>query len=397
MAKIFGFNISRANAQSVTQQTPKYDSQIVHRVEFARPELPQIKEVKNKDWVEFGTDNLYPEKLLEYLNTSAIHNAIVMSKSKIVAGNDILFDGIKINDYLLTNNNPKVKAFYDNPTSNPYENLNDLVYKLSFDFQIFGAFALEVIWSTDFTTIAKINHIDVSKIRCGKLEDGEVKNYYYSKDWANWKKCGVNKIATFNPEDKENYNQLIYVRNWRSGMDYYGMPDYISALAYISIDSQMGQFHLANINNGFSPSMTVKFFKVPGSPEEADTIVRSIKNQFSGTKNSGKAMVFFSDGKELAPEITPINVTGLDKQYMQMADQVVQQIIAAHRVTTPMILGIAVPGKLGYSNELETSYKAFDKYVITPEQHILERVLNKIGNINQFGTVMSIEKLNPFA
>lgn len=393
--KIFGFNINRAAAPSIKQSTP--ESTIVHRVEFSRPELPSIKEVKNKDWIEFGADNLYPERLLEYLNTSAIHNAIVMSKAKIVAGNDVLFNGQKITEYLNTAPNPKVNHFYNNPSSNNYENLNDIVYKLSFDYQIFGAFALEVIWSTDFTQIAKINHIDVSKVRCGKMTEGEIKKFYFSKDWANYKKCGVSEIATFDPEDKEHYNQLIYVRNWRSGMDYYGMPDYISALAYISIDSQMGQFHLSNINNGFSPSMTLKFYKKPGSPEERDEIVRQINKQFSGTKNSGKAMIFFSDGKELAPDIDPINVTGLDKQYMQMAEQVVQQIIAAHRVTTPMILGIAVPGKLGYSNELEMSYKAFDKYVITPEQHVIERVLNKIGEINQLGTTMTLEKLNPFA
>ncbi len=373
----------------------------LENIEFSKIEMPSIKIERNKDWVSFGNDNCYPDKLIDYLNTSAIHNAIVLAKTVITSGKSVKFDGTSFTDYKDTVTNPlqqyNLNHFYNEPSGDD-TTLEDFIYLVSQDWQVFGSYAIEIIWSVDFTRIASFRHIDVSKIRLGKMDEyGEVECYYYCRDWKNPKKNPPVEIYAYDTDDKEHYRQLLYVHRTKPGLEYYGDPGYTSALTWIGVDSQMGQFHLSNINNGFSPSMSIKFYKKPGSPEEKEEIVRGIMKQFSGTRNAGKAMVFFSDGKELAPDVTPIDVANLDKQFLAVADQVVQQIISAHRVTSPMLMGIALPGKLGYSNELESAWKIFDSTVVSPDQKIITKTLNLLARNSGVDAQIEIEKLNPIA
>jgi len=351
---------------------------------YSRPELPLIVEKKNNEWVSYGANNLYPNDLLEYLNTSAIHAAIVQSKAKMQAGDGLKLN-IKDNRALTVDEEIVLKRLINHP--NKENTLEEVISQVALDYQIFGAYALEVIWNSTFTKISEIKYIPVKNIRSGKMKDGDVQEYYYSRDWSKVKQYKPIAIPTFNSNSRKEYekdssynkfNQLVYVKYNRSGLEYYGEPMYQSALAWIKIDSQIGLFHLSNIENGFNPSMTVKFFKKPGSPEEQQMIVNALNSQFQGARNTGKGMIFFSDGKELAPEVTPISVQNLDKQFITVAEQVVQQIISGHSVTSPMLVGVATPGKLGYSSELEKSYLIFDKTVIAPDRKAIEKTLNKL-------------------
>jgi hypothetical protein len=175
-------------------------------------------------------------------------------------------------------------------------------------------------------------------------------------------------------------------------MDYFGLPSYYSALKWIKADSLMGEYNLAAINNGFSPSIVFKFFKKP-TPEERRIIVEGIKGQHGGPKNAGKAIFLFSDGKELAPEVQTLDVTNLDNRLLQVADQIVQQIISGHRAY-PQLQGILVSGKLGLSNEMVQSWKIFDTMVIRPET---EFILQHFRNALRYNGIdkLEVKKLVP--
>ena len=47
---------------------------------FAAIELPIIKEVQSKDWVFFGEKNLYPARIIELYNSSAMHKTAIDAK-----------------------------------------------------------------------------------------------------------------------------------------------------------------------------------------------------------------------------------------------------------------------------------------------------------------------------
>lgn len=257
-----------------------------------------------------------------------------------------------------------------------------------------GAYAFEVIYNFNFSRILEMNHVEVQNIRSGKYVDGKIENYYYSDDWNKGTVKPIT-IAAFDPKNKKDHRQLIYRYEYSTGQSYYGKPSYQSALSWIKLDSEIGLFHLSNIENGFFPSIHMAYYKKPASKEEQNTILAMQKQQFKGADNAGKVITTFSDGKELAPEIKPLQVSDLDKQFIIIGETAVQQIISAHRVTSPMLLGVATPGKLGYSNELEPAMKIFENTVIAPERLLLQNDFNKIMQINAFSERIELKPFNP--
>ena len=73
------------------------------------------------------------------------------------------------------------------------------------------------------------------------------------------------------------------------------------------------------------------------------------------------------------PEITPIQVSNADKQYLALQELLVQNILTAHRVTSPMLMGIKNNTGLGSNvDELNSSANYFLNTVCKPDQdHIV--------------------------
>jgi hypothetical protein len=154
----------------------------------------------------------------------------------------------------------------------------------------------------------------------------------------------------------------------------------------------MAEYNLAAINNGFSPSIVFKFYKKP-SPEERRMNSEAIKAQHGGAKNAGKAIILYSDGKDLAPDIDTLDATNIDARLLQVADQIVQQIITAHRAFPPL-LGISTPGRLGLSQELLQSWEVFNSMVIKPERKLILDSFKQVLVYNGVARV-SIEEIVP--
>lgn len=372
------------NRQSKEVTTTISSADIVDVLKFKGIYIPTPKESKGKDWVLYGNNNSFPLDLISYRDSSSLHDSILESKTNLIAGNGFLFGETRelSNQYLL--DNWKSIQFH--------HKLDGIFWLVANDQETFGYSCFEVIYSMDRTKIADINWIDASRIACGKRDEyGEISSYYYSDNWADIIHCKPRKIDAFDPNG-EALRQLVFIKRVENNQDYYAKPNYFAALRWIQCDSLMGNYNLAAITNGFSPSIVFKFYKKP-TPEERRVIKEQIDAQFSGVNNAGKALTFFSDGKELAPDVDTLDVTNIDSRLLTVADQIVQQIITAHRAH-PQLLGIQTPGKLGYSNELLQSWEIFNTQVIKPERKLIldafKRVLIYNGIVN-----VSIEEITP--
>jgi len=334
---------------------------ILETINMRNIELPQPKEQKGYDWVLYGQHNQFPLDLLEYRNSSSLHDSIIESKTNLIAGEGFMFDTTRELSNQFIVNNWKLVPFW--------RKLDKIFWLVTRDQQTFGYSCFEIIYSMDRTRIVDMNWIDASRIASGKREEGgEVDCYYYSENWSNTKQYPPRKIEAYDPNG-EAVRQLVFIKREDNNMDYYSLPTYYSALRWIKADGLMAEYNLAAINNGFSPSIVFKFYKKP-SPEERRMNSEAIKAQHGGAKNAGKAIILYSDGKDLAPDIDTLDATNIDARLLQVADQIVQQIITAHRAH-PQLLGIQTPGKLGYSSELLQSWEIFDAMVIKPERKLL--------------------------
>ena len=334
------------------------------KISFRRATTPVFSEiVLRSPWVFYGESNLMPNYLLEQYNNCAIHKAVITSKV-----NQIVGDGI------VSLNNPMASI----NLLNGKENINEIGRKCALDLVLFGAFALNVIWSRDRESIAEIYHCDVSRLRMGKMnEDDEVEQYFYSPDWTNLKKYPPKEYPAFN-QNKGAASQIIYYKSYAPNTSYYAVPDYSGGLSSVEIDVEIKNFHKNNLRKGMMPSLFINFVNgIPGQ-EEQRTITRALEEQYGGTDNAGTAIISFNESKEQSPEVIQISPGGNDAYYQQIYDDINRSILSAHRVSSAELFGVATPGKLGGSDEITQHSEYFRKMVIQPYQNELLPVLSKI-------------------
>jgi len=366
------------------------------------PEVPKILEKRNVDYVFYGEDNLYPLQLFDLPFGSAIHNSIIKTKVKMTHGDGFLINGAKTKEESLSNYQSlpsAVKTDFDLIflNLNGTEPLLKITERLANDLQKYGAFCYEVVYNLDFTKIVTIKYVDVKYIRAGKInESGEIEFYYHSRDWTSVRKPGgaPKKIKAFDIDDREYCNQLVYEKI--GDLEYYGVPSYIGAITWIYTDFQMGLFHKSNLENGMNPGLALKFYKLPASENDRDDIMGNLKAQFKGAKNTGKHMVFFSDGKELAPDIQAIETSGLDKQLLLLAELCDKKILTGHQLTSPLLAGVSVSGQLGGNTELQTAFQIFDKVSMEADRNYLVNSINKIFAVNKTAVKLDILPFTPF-
>ena len=365
-------------------------------------EVPVVAEKPNIEWVYYGEHNLYPLQLHDLKYGSPIHNSILKTKAKMMAGDGLLYNGAKTkeeSETLYTGFPVNTKAEVDFLQSNkfggmPLENLQDA---LAQDYQDYGAYCYKIIFNKDFTKIAGIKYYKVENIRSGKEVDGKIKNYYYSKDWTKSKQGSFKPEVLWNydPKDREHIEQVIYRKIGND--DYYGITNYSGAINWVHIDFQMGIFHRSNIENGMNPGLHFKFYKTFANDEEEDRVREMVKKQWQGAMNAGKMIMTTSDGKDLAMDIQPIEVSGLDKQLLLLAELSDQKILTGHQLTTPMLAGITSNKGLGNTGtELETGYELFDGLSMASDRKVLRNDIQMWFDYNKTGVKVDINKFKPF-
>jgi hypothetical protein len=336
-------------------------------ISFRAATLPVFSEpLVRYPWVFYGESNLMPNYLLGQYNNCAIHKAVVTSKV-----NQIVGDGI------VSLNNPMASINLLNGS----ENINEIARKCALDLVLFGAYALNVIWTRDRKSIAEIYHCDVSRLRMGKMNvEDQIEKYYYSPDWTNIRKFPPEEYDAFHQE-KGKPSQIYYYKCYSPNTSYYAIPDYSGGLASIEIDVEIKNFHKNNLRKGMMPSLWVNFVNgIPGE-EEQRIITRALEEQYSGTDNAGGAIISFNESKEQSPEITQISPGGNSDYYQQIYDDINRSILSAHRVSSAELFGVATPGKLGGSDEITQHSEYFRKMVIQPYQNELLPTFNKLVSL----------------
>ena len=329
-------------------------------------------------FVNYGADNLFPQYLVDLFHSSATHNALSTTIAMMIFGEG--FDASSLEGRL---------AF-------DQWNLNNELRKACLDFKIQGGFALEVNWSLDRTTIANVSHLPFENIRSGFVNEDEiVETYYYSKDWSNKQEERV-EIHRFHKEMNIEFpTQILYVKPFSPGSFYYPKPDYIGSINYIELDKEIGVYHINNIKNGMSPSFSIHFKNGIPPQEERNRIRMDIERQLAGASNAGKFIVTYSDDPERKPDFEPFQLSDAHNQYQFLSEEVTSKIMVGHRVTSPQMFGVSVPGKLGGGGELAEASELFERNVIAPARQVVteavKTLLNASGIESQLVTLSSEE------
>ena len=114
--------------------------------------IPIVKEMRGRDYVVYGEDNLFPVTVIDLYNKSAIHRTALDS---IIAG--IIGNGINL--------------IGDNITNSKGETIDELFEKISFDFALFNGFSLNIIWNKEGNKIVEMYHLPFNNVRAGVIDE----------------------------------------------------------------------------------------------------------------------------------------------------------------------------------------------------------------------------------
>jgi hypothetical protein len=334
----------------------------------AAARLPMYVELNrtNEPFIRYGeSNNLYSTFQVYYQNVP-IHRACLNSKVYGVQG------------VSLKTEDPEHEQFI--AAVNPYEDLYTLYKKLVKDYVVLGSFSLQVIRSND-GGIAHFYHYPVDKVRSGKAgEDDIVREYYLSENWDRYRdpKYKPRRIPAFSIQNTEEPRQLYYYKDYDpNGQFYYAYPQYISAVPTLQLATEVINHHLTSIQGNLTPSMTLTLVGEIPPPETRQEIMDKLKLLYAGT-NGQKTFINFVESSEQKPQVdllTPVTTDGL---YNNINSQIQQNIITAHQITSPLLLGIRELGGNGLGNNKDEILISYNHFINTSCKPIQRTILAEL-------------------
>lgn len=330
---------------------------------FQMPDDSNLEDTK-LDIVKWGKNNLFPNFLNNIFYSSAYQSGIVRGKVNYIVGSGYQAQGedlLNFGDY----------------------SLQDILDAVCLDVELYNAFALRCM--RNVRGEKSYEHIDFDMLRLDKLGRG----WWYSEDWSQSKQSEehtkLRLIPNYDPNNEKQFDS-IYVAyaekpknkqtktSKQNQVHDYPQPQYIGALKSLMTDIEIQSFHLYNIINGMKVSGALNFSN--GEPANKSQFEEAVRDAITPSENSGGVMITYSDGDDRKVAWVPFTGDDLDKRYLILEKSVVQNIMSAHSVTSPMLFGIRVEGQLGGTTEMEDSFNIFVRTYVRNRQKFMEEHLN---------------------
>lgn len=340
---------------------------------------PTLVENKSRNWVMNGVRNEFYQTIIDRYNGSPTNAAVINSYVDLIYGRGLSSKNQVRNaaDWV------KLKTILK-----PKE-----LRKIISDFELFGEFSFQVTESKG-KELSSITHIPKQRVIPSiENEDEEIETYWYSKDWAKFQqpKNAPEEFEAFNGQKQ---SQCIYVgKPYKAGKNYFADPDYLAGLPYAEMEEEIANLYVNTIKNGLSAGYIIN---VPNglswSPETRDGFENAIKAKLTGSPNGGTFVLSFNGGEEATTvEAIPINAQ-VHKQWEYLTQEARQQVLTAHRVTSPMLFGIKDATGFGNNaDELDTAEAQLMKRVVAPKQNFILDALEEVLDV--YGINLSLEFL----
>jgi len=341
----------------------------VHVFNFESHKPPTSTESKRDNWVEFGDDNDYFQYLIDRYNNSTTNNSVINSINKLIYGRglDATDSNKKPNDYA------QMKMLFR----------PEVLKCVIADYKLLGQGYFQLIYNKAKNAIVRVEHIPAQLLRAEKCNDkGEITGYYYSDNWKETKKFPPKRIPAFGYGDKT--LELLCVRDYSVGQKYYSNVDYIGALAYATLEEEIADYLINDVQNGFSPTSVINFNNGVPDEEKQSLIASDVKRKLSGS-NGAKIVVAFNSDETKKTTIDSVPLNDAPAHYQYLSEESRGKILLGHSITSGLLFGI--PSANGFSSnadELKNASILFDNLVIRPKQY---RVLEALDEILAFNGV----------
>ena len=353
----------------------------LHVINLSTYNRPEISEDKRKDWVNYGTDNNYYQYLIDLFTNSTTNNAIIGGVSSMVYGKglDALDSSSKTEEYAA------MRSIFS----------NDCLRKVTLDLKLLGEASFQVTYQDK--KVYKAEHFPRQTLRAEKCnEEGQIEAYYYHPDWVNIKPSDKPKrIASFgfgNGKEPE----VKIAKRYISGFDYYAPVDYQGGLAYAELESEVSDYLINDVQNGFSGTKVVNFNNGIPDQDQQLSIKNDVMRKLTGSKGE-KVIIAFNNNAESKTTIDDVPLNDAPAHYEYLSTECSNKLMVAHRITSPLLLGIRT-GNSGLGNnadEIKTASLLFNNVTIRPYQDLLIDCIDDILAFNGISLKLYFKTLQP--
>lgn len=351
-------------------------------LQLANYTRPEIKESASKDFVLNGDKNSFYQEIIDRYNGSATNRTIIDAYAQYIYGKG------------LTSNQKSTKAiqFADILRILSKKDLKNVCQ----DYSLFGEASIEIIFKGG--KIMQIKHTPKNCIVPNKMdENGDVKSYWYSRDFSQPRKYEPLQIPAFGFDTIKNGSAIYIISDYQVGKTYFSDPTYLSGMPYAVFEEEYANFVVNHIKNGLSFGHIINFNDGADKTEEQKkAIFDSFRQNLAGSTNAGKFVLAYNDNKENSVTIEALTVSDAHKQYEFLTADAMQKIMLSHRVTSPILFGIK--DNTGFGNNADEMQVAFDELmlnVIQPKQEVILDALMFILNQNGFNIDLDFIPLRP--
>jgi len=340
----------------------------VHVINLSTYNRPQISEDKKKDWVNYGQDNNYYQYLIDLYTNSTTNNAIINGVSGMIYGKglDALDSSTKTDEYAAMRS-----IFHDK-----------CLKKVALDLKLLGEASFQVLYKDG--KVVRAEHFPRQTLRAEKCnEEGEIEAYYYFHDWGKLKPTDKPKrIASFgfgNGKEPE----IEIIKKYVSGYDYYCPVDYQGGLAYAELENEVSDYLINDVKNGFSGTKVVNFNNGVPDREKQMQIKNDVMHKLTGSRGE-KVIIAFNNNAESKTTVDDIPLNDAPAHYEYLSNECSNKLMVAHRITSPLLLGIRT-GNNGLGNnadEIKTASLLFQNVTIKPYQDLIIDSIDQILSVN---------------
>ncbi len=349
------------------KETKKFDALDIRLIQLNQYVRPVIEEVINKDWVMNGRDNSFYEYIIGRYNGSPTNAAIINSYVDLMYGRGLTSTNNNLVDWV------KFKVMLKD------EELKRVIA----DFVLFGEAGFQFIKKNNANRLPSIHHIPKEKtLPKKKKKDKPIDTYYYAEDWKKVenRQAEPEPFKVFGDKKNKAEKEVYIIRPYKAGKIYFSDPDYLAGMPYAELEEEIANYYLSHIKNGLSFGYIIN---IPDgnsyTSEEKDEVEKKIRLHLVGSPQAGKFLINFN-GRDAKIEITPLAVSDAHSQWEYLTGEARQQLLTAHRVTSPMLFGIKDSTGLGNNaDELDTAEAQLMKRVIQPKQQYIISALEDIA------------------
>ncbi len=353
----------------------------LHILNLAAYNRPEISENKNKDWVNYGTNNNYYQYIIDRYNGSATNNAIINGVVNMIYGKglDATNSSKKPDEYA------QMRSIFS----------NDCVRKTVLDLKLLGEGSMQIIYKNG--KVYKAEHFPRQTLRAEKCnEDGQIEAYYYHHNWEKIKPSEQPKRIPAFGYGNGKESEIKIIKRYVSGYDYYAPVDYQGGLAYAELEEEIADYLINEVQCGFSGTKVVNFNNGIPDREKQMQVKDDVLGKLTGSRGE-KVIVAFNNNAESKTTVDDIPLNDAPQHYEYLSNECVKKLVISHRITSPLLIGVK-DGNSGLGNnadEIKTATLLFDNIVIKPYQELLTDCFDAVLAVNGISLNLYFRTLQP--